>query len=45
MCSHVSLVDEPDKVIWIVTKSGDFSVKSMYTDLVAKNVLFPYDMI
>jgi hypothetical protein len=42
VCSQVQLKDEPDRVSWLLTKSGTFSVKSMYSFLVAKKVNFPY---
>ena len=41
-CCHVQLSSEPDKVSWVLTKSGEFSVKSLYQYLCAKRVNFPY---
>jgi hypothetical protein len=35
------LKDEPDKVRWLLTRSGDFSVKSLYLYLSARRINFP----
>jgi mannosylglycoprotein endo-beta-mannosidase len=45
MCGNTSLSQEPDRVSWKLTRSGVFSVKSLYTYLMARQVLFPYKMI
>ena len=44
-CSHVQLSTEPDKVSWLLTKSGTFSVKSLYHYLCASRVRFPYKVL
>ena len=40
MCSQVVLSEEPDKVKWLLTSSGQFSVKSPYQYIIAKRVVF-----
>jgi hypothetical protein len=45
MCGNTSLSQEPDRVSWKLTRYGVFSVKSLYTYLMARQVLFPYKMI
>ena len=42
MCSQVTLSEEPDRVKWLLTKSGSFSVKSLYHYLIARVVAFPF---
>ena len=41
-CSHIRLTDSPDRVSWLLTRSGVFSVKSLYSFLITKRVSFPY---
>jgi mannosylglycoprotein endo-beta-mannosidase len=43
--SNIVLSQGPDRLSWILTKSEVFSVKSRYTYLVARRVMFPYKMI
>ena len=45
MCSQVTLSEEPDRVKWLLTSSGKFSVKSLYHYLVARQVVFPYKLL
>jgi hypothetical protein len=45
ICSQTHLKDEPGRVQWLLTRSGTFSVKSMYSFLVAKKVIFPYKVM
>jgi hypothetical protein len=45
LCSQVRLTDKPDKVRWLLTRSGDFSVKSLYLYLSARRVNFPYKVL
>jgi mannosylglycoprotein endo-beta-mannosidase len=45
MCGSTTLSQEPDRVSLKLTKSGIFSVKLLYTYLMARRVLFPYKMI
>jgi hypothetical protein len=45
ICRRTNLTEEPDRVSWTLTKSGAFSVKSLYTYLIARRILFPYKMI
>jgi hypothetical protein len=45
MCGNTSLSQEHDRVSWKLTRSGVFSVKSLYNYLMARQVLFPYKMI
>ena len=42
LCSQVNLSHEPDRVTWLLTKSGNFSLKSLYFFLAGKRVNFPY---
>ena len=42
MCGQVILSDKPDKVKWLLTNSGSFSVKSLYHYLIARQVVFPF---
>jgi hypothetical protein len=44
-CGQTILSEEPDKITWLLTKSGNFSIKSMYMYLSTRRVLFPYKMI
>jgi hypothetical protein len=39
------LTDEPDKVRWLLTRSGDFSVKSLHLYLSARLINFPYKVL
>ena len=41
-CSHVRLTNSSDRVRWLLTRSGTFSVKSLYSFLIAKRVSIPY---
>ena len=45
MCSQVVLSEEPDKVNWLLTSSGQFSVKSLYQYIIAKRVVFPFKFL
>ena len=45
MCSQVTLSEEPDRVKWLLTKSGSFSVKSLYHYLIARVVAFPFKLL
>jgi len=45
MCSQVTLLEEPDKVKWLLTKSGSFSVKSLYHYIIARVVVFPFKIL
>ena len=45
MSSQVTLSEEAHKVKWLLTKSGSFSVKSLYHYLIARVVAFPFKLL
>ena len=43
LCAHIRLVEEEDRCKWLLTKSGSFSVKSMYLALKLGSVKWKHE--